>query len=732
VSITTIEVAVPVPLRQTFTYILPEKLLSAPIEQGDRVVVPFGARQLVGIVISCAQVDEPSTKLKNVLSRLSTDFSIPNSLFLLLSLCAKYYHYPIGEVFSLALPKLLRRVEPIKITKEYCWLLAKPMSEIEQVIVKNAKKQQQLLTLFNTQKTLNTADLKANNISKQSINGLIAKGLVIEQELRIGKFLWQSEYLIEADIPKLSAEQALVSSTITTHQTQFSCHLIEGITGSGKTEVYLQIMTAVLQKSRQVLLLVPEIGLTPQLLARINARFNVPIFLHHSGMNDTQRLQTWQAAKLKQAAIIIGTRSAVFSPCENLGLIIIDEEHDSSFKQQDTFRYHARDVAMLRAKQLNIPVVLGSATPCLETLHNALSKKYYHHQLTHRPGNSTTAAVKLIDMNAQPISHGMSLSLKETMKQTLAKGEQVLVFLNRRGFAPALACKECHQVIMCQHCDKPYTFHQHNRTLICHHCTSQRSVPKQCASCGSVRLIPVGQGTEQIEQYLAESFPDYKTVRIDRDSTRKKGELEKTLTAVENNEYQILIGTQMLAKGHHFPEVTLVAMLEVDGALFSYDFRAPEKLAQMIVQVSGRSGRASKQGLVLIQSYYPDHPLLQDLVNNGYNHFARQELLERKQAKLPPYTFQVLIRAESTFPSYPEKFLRYFTQYEFKGCQLAGPIPAAMEKKAGKYCFHLFIQADNRQNIYQGVSKLLSLIPQNELSNKVRWSIDLDPQDLTW
>jgi len=335
-------------------------------------------------------------------------------------------------------------------------------------------------------------------------------------------------------------------------------------------------------------------------------------------------------------------------------------------------------------------------------------------------------------MNAQPVSHGLSLSLKETMQQTLNKGEQVLIFLNRRGFAPALSCKECHQVLMCQHCDKPFTYHQHNKSLICHHCASQRRVPKQCDCCGSVRLIPVGQGTEQVEQYLSEIFSQYKTVRIDRDSTRKKGELNKILQEVENDKFQILIGTQMLAKGHHFPNVTLVAMLDVDGALFSYDFRASEKLAQLIIQVSGRAGRESKRGLVLIQSYYPEHPLLQDLVNNGYGHFARQELIEREQAKLPPFSFQVLIRAEGTYPSYPEKFLRFFSQYEFTGCQLAGPIPAAMEKKAGKYCYHLFIQANKRQDIFHAISRLLDLSKQNEQVNKVRWSIDVDPQDLTW
>jgi len=329
----------------------------------------------------------------------------------------------------------------------------------------------------------------------------------------------------------------------------------------------------------------------------------------------------------------------------------------------------------------------------------------------------------------------LSATLKYEIAQTLARDEQVLIFLNRRGFAPAVSCQECHDIMSCHRCNKPYTLHQGQRLLICHHCGSQKRVPKQCVQCvqcGSVRLLPLGQGTEQLEQRLSDMFSEYSAVRIDRDSTRRKGELAKLLQQVSDKKHQLLIGTQMLAKGHHFPDVTLVAVLDVDGALFSYDFRAAEQMAQLLTQVGGRAGRASKPGKVLVQTHYPQHPLLQDLVNNGYHHFAVQALNERKLALLPPHSYQVLFRADANYPSYPEKFLLALTEQALAGCVFAGPIPAAMEKKAGKYRFHLIIQAKQRRDLHRAIKQLLVTIKQNPWHNKVRWSLDIDPQDLSW
>jgi primosomal protein N' (replication factor Y) len=413
-------------------------------------------------------------------------------------------------------------------------------------------------------------------------------------------------------------------------------------------------------------------------------------------------------------------------------MIIVDEEHDSSLKQQDTFRYHGRDISILRARQLNIPIILGSATPSFESLQNALSGKYQYHQLRKRAGKSNKAKIELIDVAQQQMEFGLSGTLKHEIKQTLARGEQALIFLNRRGYAPAINCQECHWLCDCQRCDKPYTYHQKQQLLICHHCGSQKRVPKQCPKCGSVRIAPIGQGTEQLEQRISELFPDVSVVRIDRDSTRRKGELTKLLQEITDKKHQLLIGTQMLAKGHHFPDVTLVAVLDGDGALFSFDFRASEQMAQLLIQVAGRAGRASKPGKVLVQTSYPDHPLLQDLVQNGYQHFAKQALVERKQAMLPPFSYQALFRAEANYPSYPEKFLRLLTELVFINCQFSGPVPAAMEKKAGKFRYHLILQAKTRKDLHTAILQLLTAIPNNEWQSKVRWSLDVDPIDLNW
>ncbi|WP_246028790.1 primosomal protein N' [Litorilituus sediminis] len=732
-----IQVAIPVPIRQLFTYTLPISLQSPTIKVGERVLVPFGNRQVIGIVIDISQQSEFSAdKVKPVLNRLHDSFHLSKDLVTFLQLCSHYYHHPVGDVFQQALPVLLRQTEKTDLRPPMLWHAKQAIDEQAQQIKRDklskAPKQLALLTLIEKHQGISWAELRTLGYSKAQLNALVTKELIEEKQQVLQLFNWQSSMFNQDNKLVLSPEQAVVVSAINQSQAQFACHLIEGVTGSGKTEVYLQVMEQTLARSKQVLVIVPEIGLTPQTLIRFEQRFNVPICLHHSGLNDSERLDTWLNAQQGNAAIVIGTRSAVFAPLHQLGLIIIDEEHDSSLKQQDSFRYHGRDIAILRARQLNIPIVLGSATPSLETLQNALSGKYHYHQLKNRAGKSKAAKIALIDNNQQQMEYGLSGSLKQEISRTIERGEQVLLFLNRRGYAPAINCQECHWIADCQRCNKPYTLHQKQQLLICHHCGSQKRIPPQCPSCGSVRIAPLGQGTEQLESRLEELFPETSIVRIDRDSTRKKGELAKLLQEVNDKKHQILVGTQMLAKGHHFPDVTLVAILDVDGALFSFDFRASEHMAQLLVQVAGRSGRASKPGKVLVQSNFVDHPLLQDLVHNGYQHFARQALTERKQALLPPFSFQALIRAEANYPSYPEKFLRSLTEHSFEQCELAGPVPAAMEKKAGKYRYHLIIQAKSRKYLHQAVLSILTLALQNDLHKKVRWSVDIDPIDLSW
>jgi len=729
-----VQIAIPVPLRQLFTYIVPSALLDKPLSIGERVAVSFGPRQVVGIILTIdEETQQPIEKLKNITSRVVDNFHFDPPLLQFLQRCSDYYHHPIGDVLQQALPVLLRQIKQPDVSLPVTWESSNTFEQTQlDKLQTKAAKQFALFGLIDKHPSITWAELHTLGYTKSQLTALETKGFIEQKERQPTVFKWSNHALNAENKLTLSTEQAVVLSAIEQTNQHFSCHLIDGITGSGKTEVYLQAMESVLATNKQVLVLVPEIGLTPQTLNRFEQRFNVPICLHHSGLNNSERLQTWLEAQRGSAAIVIGTRSAIFTPLHQLGMIIIDEEHDGSFKQQDSFRYNGRDMAILRARQLDIPIVLGSATPSLESLQNALSGKYHYHQLRNRAGKSSTSQIQLINIAQHQMEHGLSDTLKSEISKTIAKGEQALIFLNRRGYAPAITCQECHWVADCQRCNKPYTLHQGQQLLICHHCGHQKRIPTQCGSCGSVRIKPLGQGTEQLEQRISELFPNVSCVRIDRDSTRKKGELAKLLQEVTEKKHHILLGTQMLAKGHHFPDVTLVAMLDIDGALFSFDFRAAEHMAQLLVQVAGRAGRESKPGKVLVQTNYPEHPLLQDLVNNGYKHFAQYALTERQQAFLPPFGFQALFRAEANYPSYPDKFLREIANIAYEGCELAGPVPAAMEKRGGKYRFHLIVQAKTRKALHQAVYQMLQLIPNNEWQSKVRWSVDIDPIELSW
>jgi len=729
-----VQIAIPVPLRQLFTYIVPSALLDKPLSIGERVAVSFGPRQVVGIILTIdEETQQPIEKLKNITSRVVDNFHFDPPLLQFLQRCSDYYHHPIGDVLQQALPVLLRQIKQPDVSLPVTWESSNTFEQTQlDKLQTKAAKQFALFGLIDKHPSITWAELRTLGYTKSQLTALETKGFIEQKERQPTVFKWSDHALNTENKLTLSTEQAVVLSAIEQTNQHFSCHLIDGITGSGKTEVYLQAMESVLATNKQVLVLVPEIGLTPQTLNRFEQRFNIPICLHHSGLNNSERLQTWLEAQRGSAAIVIGTRSAIFTPLHQLGMIIIDEEHDGSFKQQDSFRYNGRDMAILRARQLDIPIVLGSATPSLESLQNALSGKYHYHQLRNRAGKSSTSQIQLINIAQHQMEHGLSDTLKSEISKTIAKGEQALIFLNRRGYAPAITCQECHWVADCQRCNKPYTLHQGQQLLICHHCGHQKRIPTQCGSCGSVRIKPLGQGTEQLEQRISELFPNVSCVRIDRDNTRKKGELAKLLQEVTEKKHHILLGTQMLAKGHHFPDVTLVAMLDIDGALFSFDFRAAEHMAQLLVQVAGRAGRESKPGKVLVQTNYPEHPLLQDLVNNGYKHFAQYALTERQQAFLPPFGFQALFRAEANYPSYPDKFLREIANIAYEGCELAGPVPAAMEKRGGKYRFHLIVQAKTRKALHQAVYQMLQLIPNNEWQSKVRWSVDIDPIELSW
>ncbi|MBF0785568.1 primosomal protein N' [Muribacter muris] len=733
-----VRLALPVPLARYFDYLLPEPLHA---EKGVRVRVPFGRQEKIGIVVDFPTETVIATeKLKPISAVLDEHSLFSQEMWQLLEWAAHYYHAPFGEVLHSALPVKLRQGEANeRSTPDYFSVTDLGRTALNDERLKRAKAQQQLLATL-----AKFADFfeKPTACSASAWKALLEKGLIAPHSQPVVSRTWQAAL---ADKPichaanrlTLNKQQTLVVSRLA-HTQGFGAFLLDGVTGSGKTEVYLQVIESVLKRGEQILVLVPEIGLTPQTIRRFQARFNVEIDVLHSNLNESQRLNVWQRAKQGESAIIIGTRSALFTQFERLGLMIIDEEHDSSFKQREGWCYHARDLAILRAKHCNVPIILGSATPSLESLHNVQKGKFERLSLNVRAGNAQFATQQLIDLKQQRIFFGLSERLLAEMTRHLAQGNQVMLFLNRRGFAPVLLCHECGWICQCGACDKPYTYHQKSRILRCHHCAAQQVVPRQCAECGSTNLLTTGLGTEQLERVLGERFPDYQIARIDRDSTARKGSLEQQLNDIQSGKSQILIGTQMLAKGHHFPNVTLVALVNVDASLFSTDFRAEERLAQLYVQVAGRAGRSTKQGEVWLQSHYPDHPLLNSLLNQGYAAFTEQALKIRQIMGLPPFSAQVLFRATGKENQKVADFLQQLTaclqqigeQQGVEGLQFLGPMPAPMAKKAGHYRWHLLVQHSSRTIL----QRLLDYFDRHRAAfvrNDIRLTLDIDPQDLS-
>ena len=726
-----VRVALAVPLPRFFDYLYPTDL--TPIV-GGRVLVPFGSQKRVGIVVDLpASSDVAKEKLKPIIDVLDAESLFNSTTWDWLAWSANYYRAALGDVLFQALPVKLRNGESaVKNDRTFWRITDLGKQALESDDLKRAKKQIEALNLLLTQ------DLeKGNNeISSAIWSALKGKDYVEEIIVTTEQKSWQQALgdnpLVNLDNRFiLNKQQALAFSQLL-FQEGFNVWLLEGVTGSGKTEIYLQYIEEVLKKGKQVLVLVPEIGLTPQTVRRFQARFNVEIDVLHSNLNDTQRLNVWERARTGQSAIVIGTRSALFTQFSDLGLIILDEEHDGSFKQQDGWRYHARDLGIVLAQKLNIPILLGSATPSLESINNVQNGKYHHLVLSKRAGNATALRQFVIDLKHQRIQNGLSEPLLQRMQEHLEKGNQVLLFLNRRGFAPVLLCHECGWIDECHHCEKPYTYHQHQRVLRCHHCGAQKTVPMQCGHCGSTHLVTTGLGTEQLEETLKARFPQYNIARIDRDSTARKGKLEGYLEDIQQGKSQILIGTQMLAKGHHFPNVTLVALVNVDNALFSLDFRAEERLAQLYVQVAGRSGRAEKQGEVVLQTHYPDHPLLTTLLEKGYQAFAEETLKLRHNMGLPPFSFQALFKAQCRHSEEAENALSqlasFFYEQKIEGLQVLGPIPAPFSKKAGQYRWQLLLQHASRKQLQAALSRYS---PELIKSSQVRLILDVDPLDLS-
>lgn len=732
-----LEIALPVPLRRNFDYLPPANLPATALDSlqaGALIQVPFGHQELVGVLLAIKSVSSHQPeKLRAALGVIDQSPIIDSELMALCHWAAEYYQAPLGEVLQTALPVLLRQGEPATLRGEQAFMLTTEGKGLPDGALKRSPKQAALITALQQYPYLLRQDLERLEIPRSIAKTLIDKGLVKIEAIRPAANRQSQDLLNERPLT-LSDEQALALAHI--NPQGFKTYLLDGATGSGKTEIYLQAIEHCLQHGKQALVLVPEIGLTPQTIQRFQRRFAVPIAALHSGLNDRERLDAWLQARAGIARIVIGTRSALFTPFQSLGIIIIDEEHDGSFKQQDGFRYSARDLAAVRAHRLNIPLILGSATPSLETLHNALQSRYQHLHLTARAGSAKPPEIQLLDIRGEILHEGFAQASIDAIGETLALGNQVLVFLNRRGYAPTLECHDCGWLANCNFCDARMTVHQTPRHLHCHHCDHQRALPRRCPQCNSSHLQPIGQGTERSEIVLQQLFPEQKIIRVDRDSTRNKNALQKLLDDVHTGEPCILVGTQMLAKGHHFADVTLVVIIDADAGLFSTDFRGPERMGQLLLQVAGRAGRAEKPGRVIVQSHHTDHPLVQTLVTRGYHALADLILQERQLTALPPYRQLALIRAESKFPQKATDFLAFARQQAEQiappspNLNYLGPLPAFMEKRGDRFRYQLQINSAQRKPLQLLLATLALTLEASPLAKAVRWSIDVDPQEM--
>lgn len=725
-----LEVAVAAPLMGVFDYLAPVSG-DGPLLIGQRVRVPFGRSTRMGWLVGSKAVSElPEHKLRRILSVLDAEPLLPPDLLRMLVWAARYYQHPLGEVLAAALPKALREGRDTA-SGEMLWALnAEGLSADSEVLRRSPAQLRIYTALRNRSAPAAAADLETvSNTWRRAVAALAARGWMTVSHATVA--------LPVADMapdvpPVLTADQARAVEQINTAQ-GFHCFLLDGVTGSGKTEVYLRCIEQALAAGKQSLVLVPEIGLTPQLLERFQRRFPVPIALLHSGLSDGERLRAFTAASDGTAAIVIGTRSAIFAPLQRPGLVIADEEHDPSYKQQEGWRYSARDLAVWRARELNVPLVLGSATPSLESIENARSGRYTRLVLPSRTGAAGQPRVSLIDLRQHVAREGLTQPLLAAIRRHLDAGGQVLIYLNRRGYAPVLMCPGCGEVVECKRCDARMVLHQQRGQLVCHHCGSERPVPAQCPECAG-ELKAVGQGTERLERALTAAFPDQQIERIDRDTTRRRGEIERRLKRVRDEEARILMGTQMLTKGHDFPRVTLVGIVDADQGLFGSDFRSAERLAQSFIQVAGRAGRAEHPGEVYLQTLFPEHPLLRVLISEGYAKFATLALDERRLAGWPPFACLALLRAEASQRTQVFSFLQAAAalarEHAPAGLNVLGPAAAPMERRAGRYRGQLLLQAGSRRELQQLLPAWRESIDGIESQRRVRWSLDVDPVDL--
>jgi len=720
-----LQVVFDTPLRQSFDY-LPEAGAAIAMP-GTRVRVSFGRGRAIGIVAAHAAESElPRARLKQVSAAIDSLPLWDETTFGLLHWAADYYHHPPGEVLFGALPKPLRQGDPAE-RDEIVWRLTEAGQAAVATGTRLGERQKKLVDLIGDAGATAAAITAAGHTA--ALRPLVKRGWL--------ESIARPEASPAAGAgragPVLTADQRAAVERIGGSLEHYGAWLLHGVTGSGKTEVYMRLIEQVLQAGRGALVLVPEIALTPQLVQRFQTRLAAPIVALHSSLADGARAEAWRAAAAGRAPVVIGTRSAVFTPMPALGLVVVDEEHDASYKQQDGFRYSARDLAVLRAQRAGVPVVLGSATPSLETLANAAAGRYAKVSLPERTGRAGKPRVSVVDLRVNPARDGLSPPAIAAIERHLGENGQVLVFLNRRGYAPTMFCPRCAWVAPCKACDARLTVHLKRALLVCHHCGAEESLPFGCPRCGN-ELAPVGEGTERVETTLTQLFPSAALVRIDRDVIRRRGDMEAALGSVVDGRARILLGTQMLTKGHDFPDVTLVVVLAADQGLFGADFRASERVAQQIVQVAGRAGRGDRPGEVLIQSAYPQHPLLQCLIAEGYEGFAALALEERRAAGWPPYSHLALLRADSPSRADAFGFLRaaQVVASDTSGAnpRILGPAPASMARRAGRHRAQLLIEAAARPALQNFLAQWVPEIVKLRTPRSLRWSVDVDPLEI--
>lgn len=729
-----VQVALDLPLDQLFDYLAPGLDKQAA---GRLVVVPFGKRQLVGLIV---KVKETSTlsldKLKPILRMCTETPAFSAADLSLFDFCARYYHHPLGPIVLGAIPPHLRQPKADKPQHDVA-ITANGRMDLAAIPANRIVQRKLLSALLSG--PINESLLRAMASSSGAALATMAeKGWVVfTRSENTARPRTTSNSLAHFDARYvLNPSQATAIAAITAAHGRFQAFALFGITGSGKTEVYLHAMADALARGKQALMLVPEINLSPSLVRAVAARFPGAVVAQlHSGMANVPRKDAWLAAQAGHAHIVIGTRLAVFTPMPRLGLIIVDEEHDTSYKQQDGFRYSARDVAVFRASEANCAVILGSATPSLETLYNVAQKRFVELTLDERAVlDAALPTVEFVDTNAVRAPDGLTTNLVRAIAETVERGEQALVFINRRGYAPALVCAQCGEMPGCARCTARLTFHQAAQRLKCHHCGYQTRIPTACNHCGSHDLIAAGHGTERVEEALHRALPALRMARVDRDSTRRRGSAEKIFAALEKGQLDVLVGTQMLAKGHDFAKLTLVGVINADGALFSADFRAAERLAAQLMQVAGRAGRAQHKGRVIIQTRFPLHPLYQAVAAHNYRQFSTIALREREHAHLPPYAFLALLRAESQHTEQLTQFMlaaaAATTPLVTDGAvQVWDPVPPTLARKAGFERRQLMVQARSRKALQNFLTHWLKTVQALDAKG-VKWGLDVDPIDV--